>query len=170
MQAKLLKVIESRCFRRLGGDREIQTDVRFIAATHRDLWARVGERQFREDLLYRLNVVQVAVPPLRDRPWRIPMLAKELLAEVGKREGRKLSLTSAAELLLMQQTWRGNIRELANVLARASSARPAPSMTAGFGSRSATNGPRGPSRTPRGAWQRPNGTRSWKRSRRPPST
>lgn len=120
VQAKLLKVIETRTIRRVGGDREIRVDVRFVAATHRDLWARVRERDFREDLLYRLNVVQIAVPPLRDSPWRIPALAGELLAEQGAREGRPLSLTPGAELLLMQQRWRGNIRELANVLARAS--------------------------------------------------
>jgi len=118
VQAKLLKVIESRAFRRVGGEAEIRVDVRFIAATHRDLWVRVREGAFREDLLYRLNVVQIAVPPLRDSPWRVPALARELLVELGRREGRQLSLTPEAELLLMQQPWRGNIRELANVLAR----------------------------------------------------
>jgi len=120
VQAKLLKVIETRTFRRLGGDREIATDVRFIAATHRDLWAQVNVGAFREDLLYRLNVVQIAVPPLRESPWRIPVVAKELLAGQCLRDGKQLTLTPGAELLLMQQYWRGNIRELANVLARAS--------------------------------------------------
>jgi len=120
VQAKLLKVIESRTFRRVGGQQETAVDVRFVSATHRDLWARVHQGAFREDLLYRLNVVQIVVPSLRETPWRIPTLAATILRDVGARDGRQLSLTPAAELLLMQQRWRGNIRELANVLARAS--------------------------------------------------
>ena len=117
VQAKLLKVLESQRFRRLGGVSEIETDVRLIAATHRDLDKSVSEGKFREDLLYRLKVFEIPIPPLRERRDDILPLARRFLAEF--RSDEEVSITPDAEAALLAYAWPGNVRELRNVLERA---------------------------------------------------
>jgi len=117
LQASLLRVLETGAFRRVGGDREMAVDVRVIAATHRDLEAAVREGRFREDLLYRLNVISIPVPPLRDRRADIPELTAHLLAGLGRPEADAVS--ERALDLLTAYAWPGNVRELRNVLERA---------------------------------------------------
>lgn len=121
IQPKLLKVLESRRFRRLGGTREIEVDVRLVAATNRDLETSVRDGRFREDLYYRLNVLPLRLPPLRDRGRdEIAELAIRVLLELRPRVGRGPSRFSPDALaLLTQYGWPGNIRELRNVLERA---------------------------------------------------
>jgi len=120
LQAKLLRVIEARAFRRVGGTREMKTDIRFIAATNKDLAECVKNGSFREDLYYRLNVVPVKVPPLRDRAEDIPMLAEFFLADYAENMNKKInSLDKDALEALCAYLWPGNIRELRNVLERA---------------------------------------------------
>jgi two-component system response regulator HydG len=118
-QAKLLRALQERAFRRLGGTRDIKVDVRVIAATNRSLEALVREGRFREDLFYRLSVIPITVPPLRDRPEDIVMLARHFLA-LANRESQKLvkNFTPAAEQKLQAYSWPGNVRELRNVLER----------------------------------------------------
>ena len=116
VQAKLLKVLETRAFRRVGGETELKVDVRFIAATNRDLRAEVRARRFREDLFYRLNVLEIRLPPLRERRSEIPALASGLLAAMSE---RPTVLTDEARRVLSGHPWPGNIRELRNVLERA---------------------------------------------------
>jgi DNA-binding NtrC family response regulator len=120
LQPKLLNVLESRTFRRLGGTREITVDVRLIAATNRDLTARVRDGAFREDLFYRLNVLPVSLPPLRERqPADVAWLAERLLDELNAsiRNGPQ-QITDEAMWTLVHHHWPGNIRELRNVLER----------------------------------------------------
>ena len=117
VQAKLLKVLESQRFRRLGGVSEIETDVRLIAATHRDLDKSVSEGRFREDLLYRLKVFEIPIPPLRERREDILPLARRFLAEF--RSDEEVSVAADAEAALLAYSWPGNVRELRNVLERA---------------------------------------------------
>jgi DNA-binding NtrC family response regulator len=113
VQPKFLHVLESRLFRRVGGSRELQTDVRVIAATNRDLDEDVRQGRFREDLFYRLNVFPLRIPPLRDRPDDILPLADHILKD------RRLRLAPAAERLLRAYDWPGNVRELRNAMERA---------------------------------------------------
>ncbi len=119
VQAKLLRVLQSREFERLGGTRTIKVDVRIVAATHCDLAALVREGRFREDLFYRLNVVALRIPPLRERPEDILPLARHFLeryaAELKKRVKR---LSPEAEALLLRHPWPGNVRELQNAMER----------------------------------------------------
>ena len=120
LQAKLLGVIEDRSFSRIGGTQRVEVDVRIIAATHRDLEVAVEEGQFREDLLYRLRVVPIIIPALRDRPDDIIPLAERFL-EMFQREfgtGPK-RLSKASREYLRSHSWPGNVRELRNVLERA---------------------------------------------------
>ncbi len=120
LQPKLLRVLESQCFRRLGGQRERQVDVRFVAATHRDLRAMIDVGQFREDLYYRLNVGVVDVPPLRERREDILPLAQHFLHTIRPTLGlSQLSLLPEVACLLQEYAWPGNIRELRNVMERA---------------------------------------------------
>jgi two-component system response regulator PilR (NtrC family) len=120
MQVKLLRVIQDRRFRRLGGTDEVQADVRIIAATNQDLPRLVGEGRFREDLYYRLNVLSIPVPPLRDRAEDIPILAVHFLEQFSAQMGKSVKTISAAALQLLQEhEWRGNVRELQNALERA---------------------------------------------------
>jgi DNA-binding NtrC family response regulator len=120
VQAKLLRVLESRHFERLGGDKSIHADVRIIAATNKDLRKMVGERSFREDLYYRINVFPIRIPPLRERRDDIPLLACYFLKEFSGAFGRKPPiLTDKAMEKLHNYQWKGNIRELRNVLERA---------------------------------------------------
>ncbi|MEM9069311.1 MAG: sigma 54-interacting transcriptional regulator [Myxococcota bacterium] len=116
MQAKLLRVLQEGEFRRVGSERVLQVDVRVIAATHRDLRAMVDAGTFREDLYYRLAVVTLDVPPLRERPADLPILVQQILSELA--EG-PVAVTPAALRLLAKQPWPGNVRELANTLQRA---------------------------------------------------
>jgi transcriptional regulator with PAS, ATPase and Fis domain len=120
VQAKLLRVIESRGFQRLGGNKMINADIRLIAATNQNLEKRVAEKMFREDLYYRINVFPIHIPPLRDRREDVVPLASAFLEEFSTAFGRKKpSLTDKAMAMLESHAWKGNIRELKNVIERA---------------------------------------------------
>jgi transcriptional regulator with PAS, ATPase and Fis domain len=118
-QAKVLHVLQDRAFQRLGGNREITVDVRIVSATHRPLAALVEERRFREDLFFRLNVVNVHVPPLRERRDEIPALMKHFLARAAERYARTAPRPSARLLAVFaQHPFPGNVRELENLMKR----------------------------------------------------
>jgi DNA-binding NtrC family response regulator len=120
MQVKLLRVLQEREVRRVGENRARSINVRVLAATNRDLLADVHGARFRQDLYYRLRVVEVVVPPLRERHEDILPLARQLLAAVAKRFGKKApALAPEAANLLLRYTWPGNVRELENALERA---------------------------------------------------
>jgi len=120
LQPKLLRVLQEREFERLGGTRLLRANARVIAATNRDLRAMTREGAFREDLYYRLNVVPIRVPPLRERKQDIPMLARHFADAAAKRLRRVIDPLPARVLDgLLQHEWPGNIRELENVLERA---------------------------------------------------
>lgn len=118
-QAKLLRVLQEGELERVGGSRTLKVDVRVIAATHRDLETAVDSGEFREDLYYRLNVMPIVLPPLRERLEDVPEIARFLVGRLGELQGRKLSLTEAAVRRLSQYGWPGNVRELENCLERA---------------------------------------------------
>src|SRR5258706_8717274 len=120
MQVKLLRVLQERRFRRVGGLEELQADIRVIAATNQDLTKAVAENRFREDLYYRINVIPISLPPLRDRREDIALVAEHFLATYSEQMGKSISgiARSAMELLLLHE-WPGNIRELENVIERA---------------------------------------------------
>src|SRR5436190_9178894 len=119
LQAKLLRVLETRTFRRVGGAVDITVDVRVVAATHRDLQKLVGEGRFREDLYFRLNVVPVVVPPLRERVADIAPLAEHYVARFCRELGRPTARLHPAALERLQSyRWPGNVRELRNVIER----------------------------------------------------
>jgi DNA-binding NtrC family response regulator len=119
LQAKLLRVLESHSFRRVGGHADISVDVRVVAATHRDLKRQVAEGRFREDLYFRLNVVPVEMPPLRDRREDIPILSKHFIARFCRELGRMPArLHPDALRALNEYAWPGNVRELKNVIER----------------------------------------------------
>jgi len=121
MQVKLLRALQERSIVRVGGETPIPVDIRLVCATHRDLQEHVRSGAFREDLYYRINVVQLRVPPLRERSEDILWLARHLLAEIAAANGKPTpSLTPAAEHTLKTYPWPGNIRELKNALERAS--------------------------------------------------
>lgn len=120
MQVKLLRVLQERKVRPLGGTQERDIDVRVVAATHRDLETEIEEGRFREDLYYRLNVVQLNLPPLRSRGNDILLLADEFVRESGRRLGREVEGISAeAAELLLAFDWPGNVRQLQNCIERA---------------------------------------------------
>ncbi|MGC8916714.1 MAG: sigma-54-dependent transcriptional regulator [Thermoanaerobaculum sp.] len=120
VQSKLLKAIEDRRFRRLGGVREIQVDVRLIAATHRDLQEEARNGRFRQDLYYRLNVFQIVLPPLRERREDILPIATAFMAELNPVLGKAVDgIHPDAARILEAYHWPGNIRELRNVIERA---------------------------------------------------
>ena len=120
LQTRLLRVLQDKEFHRLGGTTAVRSDVRFIAATNRDLRERVLQGQFREDLFYRLHVMPLHMPPLRDRERDIGLLAEMILArEAGQMKMTPKRLTEAARERLTQYHWPGNVRELENVLTRA---------------------------------------------------
>ncbi len=120
LQGKLLGVIEDRCFNRVGGTQRIEVDVRIIAATHRDLETAADEGRFREDLLYRLKVVPLVIPALRERPADILALADAFVREFNRDFGRTVEgLDEDAQAFLMEHTWPGNVRELRNTIERA---------------------------------------------------
>jgi DNA-binding NtrC family response regulator len=121
MQVKLLRVLQERCFERVGGVRNISVDVRLIAATNRDLAVEVRAGRFREDLYYRLNVIPIRLPPLRERAEDIPLLANHFLARFAARLGRApRELSAEAVGAMMTWAWPGNIREVENLMERAS--------------------------------------------------
>jgi len=120
MQVTLLRVLQEREIERVGGNQPIAVDVRVIAATHRDLNALVAEGKFRKDLLYRLNVVPVEMPALRERVADIPLLAEYFIDRFGKRAGKKFRTIGKKSLKVLQAYgWPGNVRELQNVIERA---------------------------------------------------
>ena len=120
LQAKLLHLLENRIFRRVGGVREIQVDLRIIAVTNRDLRAMVREKAFRDDLYYRINIFPIELPPLRDRAEDILPLAKSFLRSLQARAGKNFEgFSREAENELLTYPWPGNVRELRNVVERA---------------------------------------------------
>jgi transcriptional regulator with PAS, ATPase and Fis domain len=116
LQAKLLKTIQDKAIRRIGGTKQISVDFRLITASNRDLAALVDEGKFREDLFYRLNVVNITVPPLKDRKEDILPLCDYFLDKINKKYGINKELTPKARETLMNYSWPGNVRELSNVL------------------------------------------------------
>ena len=119
LQVKLLRALQSGEVRRLGATQSTTIDVRVIAATHGDLSALLAQGSFREDLFYRLNVIQVVLPPLRDRREDIPALAEHFLARSGGKLGRELRLAPETVERLLRYAWPGNVRELENAIERA---------------------------------------------------
>jgi len=120
LQVDLLRVLQERRFFRVGGTEEITVDVRVIAATHRDLAADAREGRFRDDLYYRLNVINIHIPPLRERKEDVPLLAQEFLDRLAHELGREVSgISEEALRLLMDHDWPGNVRELENAVERA---------------------------------------------------
>jgi len=114
-QAKLLRVLESGVIERLGGEKPVTVDVRVIAATNKDLSKASLQGQFREDLLFRLNVLPIHIPPLRERPDDIPPLVQHLAARQGCGLAGRCGSTAGAVQLLASYPWPGNVRELANI-------------------------------------------------------
>jgi DNA-binding NtrC family response regulator len=120
VQGKVLRVLEERTFERVGGGRPLHADVRLVAATNRDLEAMAARGELRSDLLYRLNVFPIELPPLRERPADVPPLARFLIEEIARRHRLPPpQLEAEAAELLAGEPWLGNVRELANVLERA---------------------------------------------------
>jgi DNA-binding NtrC family response regulator len=120
LQAKLLRVLEDRKIRRLGATHEVPIDVRVLAATNRNPAEAVEEGSFREDLLYRLNVIAIDLPPLRQRKDDIPLLSQHLIAQLAERHARPARFLSAEAVEALQShTWPGNVRELRNIIERA---------------------------------------------------
>jgi transcriptional regulator with PAS, ATPase and Fis domain len=119
LQLDLLRVLEERRLTRVGGTEPVDVDVRIIAATNRDLKKAVADGQFREDLFYRLNVIPILLPPLRDRREDIPLLIEHFLEHLSVETDRQIEGVSADALaVLMRHDWPGNVRELRNVLER----------------------------------------------------
>ncbi len=119
-QVKLLRALQERTFERVGGDRSVSVDVRVVAATHRDLSAMIAAGTFREDLFYRLNVLPIDLPPLRDRPEDLLALADAFLHEAARKQDRGVTrIHPDAETVLLRHRWPGNVRELRNTMERA---------------------------------------------------
>jgi two-component system response regulator AtoC len=120
LQMKLLRVLQERTFEPVGANRTATVDVRVILATNRDLWAEVEAGRFRRDLYYRVNVVNIELPPLRERIGDIPLLAEHFLARFGRENGKLIAgFTDPAVRALQSYTWPGNVRELENCVERA---------------------------------------------------
>ena len=118
MQVKLLRVLQEHCFERVGSSKTTKTDVRIIAATHRQLEELISDGSFREDLYYRLNVFPIESPPLRDRIEDIPLLINELISRIEHEKRGSVRLSTGAVMALCQFAWPGNVRELANLIER----------------------------------------------------
>jgi len=118
LQAKLLRVLQERSFERVGGTQTVAVDVRIVAATHQDLEAAIAAGKFREDLYYRLNVVPVVLPPLRERREDIPLLTEHFLAKYNRENNRKVRITGRALQEMLDYDWPGNVRELENCIER----------------------------------------------------
>jgi DNA-binding NtrC family response regulator len=119
MQIKLLRVLQERRFERVGGTEPIDVDVRIIAATHQDMEKQVKEKKFREDLYYRLNVIPIYLPPLRERPEDIPVLVSHFCMKFARPGQKPPSLSPEALLVLQKAPWPGNVRQLENAIERA---------------------------------------------------
>jgi DNA-binding NtrC family response regulator len=120
LQVDLLRVLQERCFYRVGGSEEVRVDVRVIAATHVNLQQAVAEGHFREDLFYRLNVIQIVIPPLRERREDIPLLARHFVERLAHELGKDIAdISEDALRVLMDYDWPGNVRELENAVERA---------------------------------------------------
>ncbi len=120
LQVRLLRVLQERTYEPLGSTRPETTDARVVVATNRDLMALIGKKMFREDLYYRINVMQVELPPLRQRKEDIPLLVEQFMTRFNKVQGKQVQgISPEALALLMAHTWPGNIRELENVVERA---------------------------------------------------
>ena len=120
IQVKLLRVLQDGTFSRVGSNDTLKTDVRIVAATHKNLAAEVSGGRFREDLFYRLNVVELRIPPLRERPEDIPLLAEYFLQRITRKNGMaRMLISSEASAALCSHHWPGNVRELENTIARA---------------------------------------------------
>jgi two-component system, NtrC family, response regulator PilR len=129
MQVKLLRVLQERRFRRVGGLEELTADIRVVAATNQDLARLITEGRFREDLFYRINVIPIALPPLRDRREDIGLLAEHFLAKYNEQMGKDIAGVSRESMeLLVKHDWPGNIRELENVMERAVALEATPSI------------------------------------------
>lgn len=129
-QAKLLRFLQERQFKALGSERWIRADVRIVAATNRDLTQRIADKEFRQDLYFRLDVLRLEIPPLRERPLDIPLLARHFLA-LHQPAGNPKSFSAAALRKLTSHRWPGNVRELLNVIQRAIVFSPGPLIDAG---------------------------------------
>jgi DNA-binding NtrC family response regulator len=120
LQIKLLRVILERSFQRVGGTEEVRTDARIVASTNRDLEAEVAQNRFRKDLYYRINVIRIEVPPLRERPEDISLLAYHFLRKYAGAFAKEVTgFAEPALEALMGNNWEGNVRELENVIERA---------------------------------------------------
>jgi len=120
VQVKLLRFLEEREFERVGGNRTFKVDVRIVCATHRDLKKKLEDGSFREDLYYRLNVIEIHIPPLRDRGEDIPVLAHHFLKKFADANGKDVRrISDEALALLLRHPWPGNVRELENAMERA---------------------------------------------------
>jgi DNA-binding NtrC family response regulator len=120
LQAKLLRTLQERAFRHVGGERLINVDIRIVSSTNRDLNLQIQQGKFRQDLLFRLNVVDIVPPPLRDRPGDVPLLVQHFLEEFSRTVNQPCArITPDALVLLEQYPWPGNVRELRNVIERA---------------------------------------------------
>jgi sigma-54 specific flagellar transcriptional regulator A len=118
MQVKLLRVLQERTYERVGSNKTITTDVRVIAATHRNLEQHIADGRFREDLFYRLNVFPIEMPALRERPEDIPLLINEMITRIEQESRGTVRLTPAAIASLCRYQWSGNVRELSNLIER----------------------------------------------------
>jgi two-component system response regulator AtoC len=118
LQAKLLHILQDGEFARVGGERVLHTDVRVLAATNRDLQAEIRAGRFREDLYYRLNVIEIRVPPLRERRDEIPALIEYFLTTANAAYRRTVDIPASTRRLLLEHSWPGNIRQLENVIKR----------------------------------------------------
>ncbi len=120
MQVKLLRILEERTFRRVGGTRDVNVDVRIISATNRDLLKAMEEESFRNDLYYRISIIPIQLPPLRERREDIPVLAEHFINQFNREFGKHVcGISRMAEKILVEYPWPGNIRELKNVIERA---------------------------------------------------
>jgi DNA-binding NtrC family response regulator len=117
LQVKLLRFLQEGTFEKVGGERTIEVNVRVISATNKDLKREVQRNNFREDLFYRLNVIPIQIPPLRERRNDIPLLVDHFLEQVGLRSGREMpEMGEPALSIMMEYTWPGNVRELQNAV------------------------------------------------------
>jgi len=120
VQVKLLRFLEEREFERVGGNKTFKVDVRIVAATHRDLKKKLEDGSFREDLYYRLNVIEIHIPPMRERPGDIPLLAHHFLRKYAEANGKEIKgIGDEVLALLLSHPWPGNVRELENAMERA---------------------------------------------------
>ncbi|MBI3723779.1 sigma-54-dependent Fis family transcriptional regulator, partial [bacterium] len=118
-QSKLLRVLETKTFERIGANDPVRSDFRLIAATNQDLQRMVAEKKFREELFFRLNVIPIVLPPLRERAGDIPLLVERFVREAAERYRKPVEgITQAALRVLTRHSWPGNIRELRNVVER----------------------------------------------------